>query len=308
MNRKVVGLIVALALAAFGTIALAAYVNSAEDRALEGQELVEVYIVDDDIPAGLPGADVEARVRKDEIPATAVPGDIVVDLAELDGLVAGVDLVPGELLIPGRFETPTIFDRDRSRVIDVPPGLQEVTLSLDPFRAVGGSIVPGDTVGVFLSFEPFELGGVIDIDNGAALTFDEIFFGTEADPVLTIDSDGDGQPDTAAPTSDDGQNDTLTTPNTTHLTLHKVLVTNVQLEQLPDTVEQENGEIITSTTLAPTGNLLVTFAVDAPSAERLIFGAEFGLVWLSAEPDDATEFGTRIQTRGSVYLDELAGG
>jgi pilus assembly protein CpaB len=307
MNRKVVGLIVALALAAFGTIALAAYVNSAEDRALEGQELVEVYIVDDDIPAGLPGADVESRVRQDEIPATAVPGDIVVDLVELEGLVASVDLVPGELLIPGRFETPALFDRDRARVIDVPPGLQEVTLSLDPHRAVGGALVPGDTVGIFLSFEPFELGGVIDIDNGAALTFDEIFFGTEADPVLTIDSDGDGVADTAAPSTDDAA-DTLTTPNTTHLTLHKVLVTNVQLEQLPDTVEQENGEIVTSTTLAPTGNLLVTLAVDAPSAERVIFGSEFGLVWLSAEPADATESDSRIQTRGSVYLDELAGG
>jgi pilus assembly protein CpaB len=304
MNRKMVGLILAFALATFGTFALAAYVRGAEDRALAGQELVEVIIVDDDIAAGSTAEDVARSVITDEIPDTAVPDDFVVDLSEIEGLVAAVDLVPGEILIPGRFESPTAFDRDQTRVIDVPPGLQEVTVTLDPNRAVGGNLVPGDTVGVFLSFEPFELTGTIDIDNGAALTFDEIYFGTTDDPVLVRDTDGDGVLDAAAEDTADSERQ-LSTPNTTHLTLHKVLVTNIQLEQLPETIDEDDDRVTSSTTLAPTGNLLVTLALDGPDAERLIFGTEFGFVYLSAEPDEAAEGGTRIQTRGSVYLDEF---
>ena len=66
----------------------------------------------------------------------------------------------------------------------VPAGLQELTVSLDPTRAVGGSLRVGDTVGVVLSFEPFDLPGSED-----------------------------------------------QSPNTTHLTFHKVLVTAVQFAE-----------------------------------------------------------------------------
>ena len=52
---------------------------------------------------------------------------------------------------------------------------------------------------------------------------------------------------------------------------------------------------------APTGKLLVTLALDAPSVERVVFAAEHGTVWLSAEPSDAPEDGTKIVERGNVY-------
>ena len=44
----------------------------------------------------------------------------------------------------------------RSPTSDVPLGLQEVTVALDPERAVGGDLKVGDTVGVVLSFDPFD--------------------------------------------------------------------------------------------------------------------------------------------------------
>jgi len=68
-------------------------------------------------------------------------------------------------------------------------------------------------------------------------------------------------------------------PDTTHIILHKVKVTAVK----------------------PAGtSYLVTLALDAPSVERVIFTAEFGKLWLTAEPTDATEAGVKVQTRGSV--------
>ncbi|MDP8928142.1 MAG: RcpC/CpaB family pilus assembly protein [Actinomycetota bacterium] len=87
---------------------------------------------------------------------------------------------------------------------------------------------------------------------------------------------------------------------TTHFTLHKVLVTNVQGEQLPaDKKKGEDGE--ETRNQAPNGNLLVTLAVDAPSVERVVFAAEFGLVWLTVEPAEAPEDGTKLVTRDNIY-------
>ena len=53
---------------------------------------------------------------------------------------------------------------------------------------------------------------------------------------------------------------------------------------------------------APAGDLLVTMAVTPADAERLVFTAEFGNVWLAAEGADVPEDGTSVQTRGSVYI------
>ncbi|MDH3752249.1 MAG: RcpC/CpaB family pilus assembly protein [Acidimicrobiia bacterium] len=293
MNKKVLGIIVAIALAGFGTFALAAYVEGAEDRALEGEELVQVYVVEDLIPAGMPAEDIVDRVAQERVPAKIVPDGVISDLDVLEELIASVDLLPGEQLVRGRFSTPAVFDREQARAIDVPPGLQEVTLSLDPHRAVGGNILPGDSVGVFLSFDPFDLEGVVDIDNAEETTFSDL--------AIQSSQTDDGSGET---TEDDAETTAQKTPNTTSLTLHKVLVTNVQLERLPETIEEESSEGINSeTTLAPTGNLLVTVALDTADAERLVFGAEFGHVWLSSESEEARELGGRIQTRATVYLD-----
>ena len=103
------------------------------------------------------------------------------------------------------------------------------------------------------------------------------------------------------------------TPNTTHLTLQKILVTGVQFSK---TDSQRASEIqgsstaddTTDTTIAatvaeaPADRLLVTLAVTAPEAEQLVFAAEFGFIWLTAEGPDASEEGTRIVTLSQVYV------
>ena len=90
----------------------------------------------------------------------------------------------------------------------------------------------------------------------------------------------------------------------THMTLRKVLVTNVQTDA-EVTSEEETTDDTSSESVepgdAPTGAFLVTLALDAPSAERLIFAAEHGTIWLSLEPSDAPDGGTKIVTQENVY-------
>lgn len=84
-------------------------------------------------------------------------------------------------------------------------------------------------------------------------------------------------------------------PQTTHLVLHKVRVTDVRTETGVAVVGPAAGP-------APVGKLLITLAVDGPSLERVVFGAEYGRLWLAWEPKDANEGGTKVQNKAGVNL------
>ena len=282
MNRRVLGAVAAILLAAVGTFVLVAYVQGAEQRALEGEQTVTVLVVSEPIEKGTPASEIADRVTSELIPAKVQTAGTVEDLAELEGTVAAVDLLPGDQIVASRFITPSAFQA--ARPVEIPEGLLEVTVSLNPERAFGGQVSPGDTVAVVASFDPFQLDGLEPSflepgQDGAALT--EVDTETSSEQVRN-------------------------SPNTSHILLHKVLVTNVQVEQLPVAPESEEGtegETPTYTPdLAPTGNLLISLAVTAPDIERLVFTAEFGYIWLALEPATVPDVLTYIQTRGSVYL------
>ena len=271
MRRSVIGVLLALVLAGIGTVALVAYVTNAEERARAGEELVEVYVVDTLIPLGTPGEQIESAVRVEEVPAKVRPENTIENLASLAGLVAAVDLVPGEQLVSSRF-----VDRsglvNREAGVDIPDDAVEVTISLDPERAVGGLLAPGDTVAVFASFEPFDL----------------------AANVVEIDGEEVALPDSVA-TEVEGK-----TPNTTDIILHQILVTAVQEErQVGISNDEDRDELRES----PAGQLLVTLAVRPQDAERIVFTAEFGTLWLAIERSTVPDDDGPIQTRDLVYQD-----
>jgi pilus assembly protein CpaB len=93
------------------------------------------------------------------------------------------------------------------------------------------------------------------------------------------------------------------TANQTHILLHKVRVTNVQIASGGGgTSEEESGdESPGAQSAAPEGRFLVTLALTAPDVERVTFTAEFGHVWLSAEPQDADTGGTKIVGLDNVF-------
>jgi pilus assembly protein CpaB len=149
MRRRLLAAVAALVLFVLGTVVLLSYVRGADARAFAGAQPVQVLVVDQLIPAGTPGNGLADFVRTDTVPAKAAVEGRVTDLAELDGMVATTDLEPGEQLLTGRFENPQ--DAQAAGTVAVPGGLQEVSVLLEPQRAVGGRLAAGDTVGVYLS-------------------------------------------------------------------------------------------------------------------------------------------------------------
>jgi pilus assembly protein CpaB len=139
----------ALVLALAGGVVLVAYVRGADARAAAGLRTVQVLVVAQLVPAGTPADQLADKVDTELVPAkTAVPGRVL-HLADLAGKVAAVDLQPGEQLLAGRFKAPG--ELRAAGTVDVPAGDQEVSVLLEPQRAVGGRLAAGDKVGVYLS-------------------------------------------------------------------------------------------------------------------------------------------------------------
>jgi pilus assembly protein CpaB len=84
-----------------------------------------------------------------------------------------------------------------------------------------------------------------------------------------------------------------------HLALQKVLVTSIQ-GQAP-APEGDAATAAEGTAAVPGNSLLVTFAVKAADAEKIVFAQEFGRIWLSKEPETADESGTRELTKEGLY-------
>ena len=273
MSRRVIGIVAAVLLALLGTVALVAYVGNAEERALAGEELVEVYVVTTPVASGTPAEELEASVAVEQIPTKVRALGAVTSLPALAGRVAAVDLLPGEQLVETRVMERSEF-ADREVGIEIPEDMIEVTIELDPQRAVGGLLEPGQTVAVLASFDPFQLSAtVVEVD------------GEEVALPAAVADEVAGS-----------------TPNSTDILLRKVLVTAVQESEDGSFGDEEETNRLTT---APDDSVFVTLAVSPYDSERLVFTAEFGYLWLAVERETVPETDDPIQTRGTVYLEEV---
>lgn len=275
MKRRVFGIVGAVILAVLGTTALVAYVQSAKDDAIAEQQPVDVYVVREAIPAGASLGEIRSRVELVPVPERLIAPDAVTDLGVLAGdLVTAVDLRVGEQLVSGR-----LADRYTVVGVEIPEGMVRLTVELEPQRVVGGALSTGDRVGVLFSFDPFD----IDVSGEASVPLPEGAEGTTVTPQRT--------------------------PNTTHYVLSEVLVTSVRFsqrdsERVTEISGQFNGAPTAASSVeeAPSNSLLVTLAVTPREAEQIVFAAEFGHIWLTAEDAAVDLDGTRLVTLDEAHV------
>jgi pilus assembly protein CpaB len=239
VNKKVVGIIAAAVMAVIGTIILVVFVRGAEDRALEGEDLVSVLVTTQQIPAGTPAAQMEDLVVEERIPAKVAPDGVISDLVQVQGLVNNVDFLAGETLLSGRFVEAENFNARRGSV-EVPEGLLEVTLAMSQEQFIGGIPTPGDKIALIVN------GDRVD------------FIPQNTDPLAQ----------TGDPADPNAQTTTATDLKLTKIILQQALVTNVQGNPLPEAAATGSPE----DRVAPAeGSILVTLALDGPDTERLLY-------------------------------------
>lgn len=242
MKTRLIGAILAIVLALTGTVVLTGYVKGADARAAAGAELVPVYLITSEIPEGTTVEQAQKNITIKKIQASAVVPGHVTKISALKGKVAEVDLQPGEQLISSRWVDPA--DRIAAGDVPLPAGKQAVTVALRVEQVVGGTVKPGDTVGVVISADKMP--------------------GSTENPL-------------------------------TKQSLHKVLVTAVQEGETTAPVADAKAPA------EPASTIMVTLALTTPDIEKLVWGQEWGSVWLTLEPKDADEKGSRVVNGKVVF-------
>ena len=239
--------VAAVVLALVGGLLLFTYVQSADARALAGQQPTSVLVVTKAIAKGTSAEEARRSLTVEQLPAVAVVEGSVDSFDDIAGLVAAVDLVEGEQVLASRFVDPS--SGEANDLVTVPDGMEQVSIVLEPQRVIGSHLVAGDTVGVMGSFE------IKDAKDPSAEAI-----------------------------------------QTTHLVLNKVLVTRVQ-----GVVATQGRNADQATNEAPSDSVMVTLAVSAGDAEKIVFAQEWGKIWLTLQREDSDQKDSRIVTAGNIY-------
>ena len=135
-KRRIIGILAAVILATIGTVALVGYVQSAKDKAVAQEALVEVYVVDKLVPKGAAAETIKASVSVEQIPARLEQPGAITDLEEVGANVAATDLQPGDQLLAARLVA-------KEQVSEEVTDKVQISAMFTPERAVGGSLEEG---------------------------------------------------------------------------------------------------------------------------------------------------------------------
>ena len=174
-SRRTVILLIAIVVSAVSALGLSRYVSGLEDDVYGDAALGQAWIVQSQIPKGTPAEQAVGQGLNEltEVPVEFIPSTAIKDPnAELNNLVAVVDLPAASMLVAGNFVAPNVLstgitDRLEER------GMVTVTFPIDQVAGVAGFVQPGDFVNMLvvrpLAFEgadeeeaPEETGGGTD--------------------------------------------------------------------------------------------------------------------------------------------------
>jgi pilus assembly protein CpaB len=159
-NRRVLILVIAVALAGLTAFLTFHYANTADERAFKGAQLVEVFMVKRDIPKGFPGEKAidEGYIGKESIPRKFFPAKAVTNAQSLRGQVALSALSAGVPVVEGSFVEPRVAQESFAQRLE--KGMEAVTLSISDVQGVARLVVPGDHVNLMLTTDKQGAGAV----------------------------------------------------------------------------------------------------------------------------------------------------
>lgn len=200
-SRRVLILVVAVALAAVTAFATFSYVDSADERAMGDAELIEVFLVKQDIAKGFPGERAldEGFIVKERIPRKFYPAKAVVNIQTVRGKVAIAPLSAGLPVVEESFVEPRLARESFAQRID--KDKQAVTLSISDVQGVARLVVPGDRVNMLITLDDGVPGATGAPAPAGSQTTGYVLQGLE---VLAVGNSTELQPGEAAPVPAEG--------------------------------------------------------------------------------------------------------
>lgn len=153
MTRRVISVLIAVVLAALGTVAVLLYLRSADDRAIEGKQARTVLVADKQIPAGTSGRSLRANgyVRQVRMPAETLPDGVLKQVdGDLDTLVITSAVQRGQLLLRTMFGTAVKSESG----LAIPDGQMAITARVKSAVFGPASLRPGARVAIFYTYTP----------------------------------------------------------------------------------------------------------------------------------------------------------
>jgi pilus assembly protein CpaB len=160
-SRRTVLVAVAIVLALLTGVGSMYYLNSVQQRAYDGAELVEVWTIKEAVSRGVPGeiALEQDLIAKDQIPTEYRPATAVTDIDSIRDNVAITDLAPGQVVVEGQFVPQEVAQTTNAQ--RVPEGEVAVSISVDKVHGVAGLPLPGDKVNLMVA-ESLEEGARVE--------------------------------------------------------------------------------------------------------------------------------------------------
>jgi Flp pilus assembly protein CpaB len=150
-SRRTVILLVAIVVGAVAAFLLFNYVQGIEDDVYEGATRVTAFQAEDLIERGTPGADAlnSGAISEQQIPQEFVPSTAITTTEQILSDVALFQIAPGTIIIEGMFVDPTSASFTfRNRLKN--RNHTAITIQVDPTRAVGGWLVAGDEINMYV--------------------------------------------------------------------------------------------------------------------------------------------------------------
>ena len=145
MGRRTLLLIVALIIAALGTVLVFFYAQNAQNAAQEGQTLVKVLVAKTQIEVGTTGAAASASgaFAEQSVPKTDVVAGALADATPLASLVALTTVFPGQQIIAQQWGAAVTTSG-----LGLPAGTIAMSVQLGDPERVAGFVQPGASVAI----------------------------------------------------------------------------------------------------------------------------------------------------------------
>ncbi len=266
-RRKLTGVVASLVVAALGTVILLKSVNSDVKTAVPVavEPTVSVLKVVKPIPKGASADTLGDSVEVAQVRVSDRLADTVESQAAIAGMVASQQLFPNEQIVKARFVSPVQAKAEAEAENPSPQtkGLVGVWVALEPLQAMNGMIDINSSVAVFATF-------------------------TGVTPVR----DTPGEPSPLNPSSS--------------LIIHKAIVLDCLGCKAPAPLPGAAPPAPVDPAAPPVApvapvTISVKLGVDAPAAERLVFAAKYGSLWLGSEDPFVVEANTKVIDRSNVY-------
>ncbi|MBY5162896.1 Flp pilus assembly protein CpaB [Salsipaludibacter albus] len=245
---RAIAIIAGLVLALIAAFLIWRYVNTADQRAQEGAELVDVFVASGGIPEGTTAQSAVSQnlIELDQVPTDVRPENAITSLEQISGLAATADIEPGSFIQQGQWGDPTIIDAD----FEVPEGLVAISLQVGIPEGLSGYLTQGDRVAVIAHIQ--------------------------APPSTTSTTIGpDGNP--VEETVEDAE---LDTTRAEFVARDGVVLTVGQRTIATNEEGTQEDEIQTDEAL-----VLATVAVTPEDAEKLVFSSNEGLLHFALLPE-----------------------